>query len=403
MSNNNPKRKAGAASSSSAAAAGTAADYNGGDSSPSGRKSKKAKAQTVTDCNSPASDARCRLLFYRVFVSNDPEPDSKNSPSEFLLPIDRVVHRHRDVLADVRSSGGVLETMGELLCAKFIVQYVLEFLDGSPVEWKYFGGPLLGRLFGVKLSFQTGTNSVRLPTAAELHVRPVRSLSLDVNPFDATNHIHELFEHAYERVFTHDCLSRADVGLKIGDSDVDADDITAAVDASAGTNPCAKCELKRRMADAFKLGLAVYSSTRDAVGFLAVWSNFSATMTNPRMSKHPHFLFPFSPGPSAGQETKRQSDAPFPAIRLTPRRLRLLSIQNVPGVVRDEFRTGWSEAEDGDLLHAQYKNVSSVKKVAMELRNEIYRVAIQMEDYSIWFKLILFAKAFPDPYVFGDL
>jgi hypothetical protein len=134
-----PKRKAGAAD--AASAAGTAADSPSTD-----RKPKKAKAETITitDCNTPTSDARCRLLFYRVFVSNDPEPASTSAP---LGPssIEDVMCRHRSVLEDVRSSTGVLATMGELLSIKYTVQHVLEFLDNSRVEWTYFGGPLLSK------------------------------------------------------------------------------------------------------------------------------------------------------------------------------------------------------------------------------------------------------------------
>jgi hypothetical protein len=210
-----------------------------------------------------------------------------------------------------------------------------------------------------------------------------------------------------EQTTHHDCSLRACAALKTGDSDAEADDFNAMVSASAGTNPCAKRELRHHLRNSFELNKAVYNAYALVAQCVVSRSSVPTTMVDPRVSNHPHFLFPFTPGPTAQGGTVKgqaQTDKSLPIVRLTPRRLRLLSVRNVPGSVCYEFRTDRSEVEDGGgILRAQYTNVSSVKKVAMELHNEIYRVALQMEDYSIWFKLVLFAKAFPDPFLFNRL
>jgi hypothetical protein len=338
----NPKRKA--------------SDHpdGGGNASSAASALKKPKPSVN---NSPEQDAECKRLFYNIFAVGDRVGEDAK-----YVPHRTIRDRHAQVLSDVKTKNGVLSSFGELLKTVDVVKIMLGYADDTPVVWKYFGGAFLGRLLSVQLFLDTGR--VGTPSATTpLIKKPCRSLQLSVWPQQCMSSILELLDwylSVDEFYFTRTEAEEAD-----------AQELADAVVQSA-----------HLMADTVNGQSAVNR----------VLSTPLAIENHGRpMNELP--LFFLVSGRHVRADVLRTTHT---TIALWPAdiKLRTMNINgDWPQASHLDFGTG------RDTIDVAYEKPDSIDLIAQELQDGLKAHFKREKSDSIWYKLILIARLFRDPYV----
>jgi hypothetical protein len=309
---------------------------------------KKPKPSTN---NSPEVDAECKRLFYNSFAVDD-------CPSDEGLPYtshEQIFLRHRCVVRDVTSNDSVLAQMGKVFQSIDVVKIILAYTDDTPVEWKYFGGALFGRLFSVRLLLDQ-VDSRRFPVAS-LQEKPRRELALSVHKEQGLDVVCDLIGAIFHRVTN--CGTPQTAASVI--------DLRSQIESSRKLT----AEIHRAQGTINKVVLHTMSSG---------WMDYQM-----------YFLV------SSGSDVVACARKPGcgPLVALRPFGLKLKSVED-----QHEDYTGalqFNEAEVS-LVEAAFEKTDSVDSVAAELAEQLAVRFREINSDSIWYKLILVARVFPDPY-----
>jgi hypothetical protein len=311
------------------------------------RKAKSSEAVQATkkpkptDVNSPNTDLQCKRMFYNTVVAGEYPKDSELPPTAH-----QEVHaRHVALCADARSKDGTLVRMGLVFQSVDVVRLILTYADDTPVEWKYFGGAYLGRLLSVKLNV-----SPNVP----LTEKPQRALSMHVNKeqnlFILWNAI--------------SCLS---AGSNAGSGSAAAESV-AEFQSLCERNETLSQEIRRSLASA---------------------SRVSAVKTCMTHSMH-YFLTSIDSG---AKHAYRNVSGPY--VSIAPYSLAVNAILVSRHSMVDFYRFRGVEPVH---VPVPFEKTDSMDAVAAELQSHLANRFKEEKSDSIWYKLILIARMFPDPY-----
>jgi hypothetical protein len=305
---------------------------------------KKAKPSTN---NSPQTDLQCRKMFYNIFAVGDRDgEDSVHVPHHVLY------RRHRDVVADVKSDKGILAGLGTTFQSIDVVKIILGYADNTPVEWKYFGGALLGRLLSVTLLLD-GISSCK---RGKMPNGPTRWLTMFVPKYQPMEIVYSLVGRLCATYTTHTSSQTA----------------TSVVDFKT------LCNRALNLTDELQ----------------AAQRRINRVLTHPTSVHLQHEDFQRVFLVSEDQEEPLVGSGAH-TVSLLPYALTLNSADKTHDDSTDVFR--FRDGLHPAPVEAAYTETESAEAIAAELHGELERHFRLEKSDSIWRKLILIARLFQDP------